>query len=104
MDYEREILSYLKNYMSVAREVKEILKVIDPQVKVCVFGSVVKGNFTASSDIDILVITKAIERKDDMIVEVYRRIKAPVELHITSPDKFKSWYIKFIDINELVEV
>jgi len=40
-EYERELLNYLKNYMRVAQEVKGILKAIDPQVKVYVFGSVV---------------------------------------------------------------
>ena len=103
-EYERELLNYLKNYMRVAREVKGILKVIDPQVKVYVFGSVVKGEFTAASDIDILAVTEAIERKKEMTIEVYKKIKAPVELHVTSPNKFKTWYMKFINANEIVEV
>jgi len=103
-EYERELLNYLKNYMRVAREVKGILKVIDPQVKVYVFGSVVKGEFTAASDIDILAVTEAIERKKEMTIEVYKKIKAPVELHVTSPNKFKTWYMKFINANEIIEV
>jgi len=103
-EYERELLNYLKNYMEVAREVKGILKTIDPQVKVYVFGSVVRGKFTAASDIDILAVTEAIEKKKEMIVEVYKKMKAPVELHVTSPNKFETWYMKFINANEIVEV
>jgi len=86
----RDPLNYLKNYMEVAQEVKGILKAIDPQVKVYVFGSAVKGKFTAASDIDILAVTEAIERKKEMIVEVYKKIKAPVDLHVISPNKFET--------------
>jgi len=39
-----------------------------------------------------------------MTIEVYKKIKAPVELHVTSPNKFKTWYMKFINANEIVEV
>ncbi|MBS7635031.1 nucleotidyltransferase domain-containing protein [Candidatus Bathyarchaeota archaeon] len=98
------MLNYLRNYMIIAREVKEMLRMMDPQLKVYVFGSIVKGNFTVASDIDMLIITEAIERKNEMIIETYRRIKAPVELHIASREKFKSWYMKFININDVIEV
>jgi len=60
--YEDRIMEYLKNYMHIALKVKEIIKRIDPDAKICVFGSVVKGNYTASSDIDILIVTKDIEK------------------------------------------
>jgi len=102
--YENTILEYLRNYMKVASEVKEIIKGIDSNAKVYVFGSVVKGRYTATSDIDILVVTERIEEKYRMMVEVYKRIKAPVELHITTPKKFASWYRRFIKSEEIVEV
>jgi len=53
--YEEKIMEYLKNYMYVAHKVKEIIRKTDPDAKIYVFGSVVKGKYTASSDIDILV-------------------------------------------------
>ncbi len=36
-------LDYLRNYRSVARKVKEIVVRIDPNARVYVFGSVVRG-------------------------------------------------------------
>ncbi len=49
--YEDTLLEYLQNYMKIARKVKEIVKKVDPNARVYVFGSVVKGKYTAASDI-----------------------------------------------------
>ncbi|MGB9727366.1 MAG: nucleotidyltransferase domain-containing protein, partial [Nitrososphaeria archaeon] len=48
-------MDYLKRSMEIAYEVKKIIKEIDSNAKVFVFGSTVRGNYTASSDIDMLV-------------------------------------------------
>lgn len=90
--------------MCVALKVKEIIKRIDPNAKIYVFGSVVKGRYTASSDIDILVVTKDIGKKYQMKVSVYKEIEAPIELHVTTPEKFHAWYKKFIDPDEIIEI
>ncbi|MEM4969643.1 MAG: nucleotidyltransferase domain-containing protein [Sulfolobales archaeon] len=87
--YEDRVLRYLENYMEVARRAKEIIMEIDPEAEVYVFGSVVRGRYTAASDTDILVITRRIELKYLIMVEVYRRLEAPIELHITTPEIFE---------------
>lgn len=102
--YEVRMREYLRDYMKVANEVKKIIHEIDPNSRVYVFGSVVKGRYTASSDIDILVITEKIEERFKMMVEVYKRIEAPVELHMTTPELFERWYRRFIKEDEIVEV
>lgn len=102
--YEDTLLNYLRNYLGVGREVKRILSSIDPNVRVYIFGSVVKGYITALSDIDILVVTENIDMKYEMMVRVYREVEAPIELHITTPGKFSSWYMRFISPNEIIEV
>ncbi|MCD6368772.1 MAG: nucleotidyltransferase domain-containing protein [Thermoproteales archaeon] len=102
--YEDTLLEYLQNYMKIARKVKEIVKKVDPNARVYVFGSVVKGKYTAASDIDILVVTEKIKEKHRMMVEVYKETKAPVELHIATPEKFTSWYRRFIKNEEIIEV
>jgi len=61
-------LDYLKNYLVVAERVKEIMKLLDPSAKIYVSGSVVRGLYTASSDIDILVITENVNLKYDIMV------------------------------------
>jgi len=90
--------------MEIAYEVKKIIKEIDSNAKVFVFGSTVRGNYTASSDIDMLVVTEKIEEKNNMAVKVYKNIEAPVELHIVTPEKFENWYKRFIKPDELIEI
>lgn len=102
--YENEILNYLKNYRHVARRVKEIVSSMDPEARVFVFGSVVKGEYTASSDIDILIVSKKRDLKYEIMVKVYKEVEAPVELHVVSPEQFNSWYSRFIEESEMQEV
>ncbi|MCS7137744.1 MAG: nucleotidyltransferase domain-containing protein [Candidatus Caldarchaeum sp.] len=91
-------------YVGVVRKVKEIVHQIDPEARVYVFGSVVRGESTAASDIDVLVVTKLISRKYDIMVKVYRSLDEPVELHVATDDMLERWYRRFIPADELVEV
>ncbi|ABN69778.1 DNA polymerase, beta domain protein region [Staphylothermus marinus F1] len=102
--YENKIYDQLKNYRRIAEEVKKIIKKIDPEAKIYVFGSVVRGKFTGASDIDILVITYKIDKKYDIMVNVYREIDAPIELHIVTQEMYERWYKKFINEKELVNI
>ena len=102
--YELRVLEYLRNYREVAERVRDIVRGVDPEAKVYVFGSVVEGRYTALSDIDILIITSNIDKKYEIMVKVYSSIEAPVELHITTEELFKRWYKRFINKNLLVEI
>jgi predicted nucleotidyltransferase len=64
----------LRNYREVAKKVGSIVERFDPEARVYVFGSVVRGNYTAASDIDILVVTTKINLKYELMVAVYRGI------------------------------
>lgn len=97
-------MSSLSNYQDLFKRIKEIITSYDPNAKVYVFGSLVRGKFTAASDIDILVITERIDMKYKMMVSVYSKIKEPVELHITTKEIFERWYKRFVPENELVEI
>ncbi len=98
------VLEQLRNYRKVALRVKEIVLGIDPEAEVYVFGSVVRGKFTAASDIDILVVTRRINQKYSMMVEVYRQVDAPIELHIATPEQVKKWFKRFIPAGELIKI
>ncbi len=98
------ILGDLRRWRDIARKVKEIVKRVDPDARVYVFGSVVRGDFTAASDIDILVVTNDLRKKYEVMVEVYREVDAPVELHVVTEDLMKRWYLRFIRKEEIVEV
>jgi len=98
------IIDFLRNFREVAKLVKDIVKRIDPGAEVYVFGSVVTGKYTAASDIDMLVIINDISKKYEIIVEVYRNIEAPIELHVITRQQFERWYRRFINEDELIKV
>lgn len=107
MDSGAHSLGSLKNYKAIAKEVKKLVLKHWPNSKVYVFGSVIKGRYTAASDIDILVVLeKNVSKNEEYKVkaEVYKSTEAPIELHITSIEKFEHWYKRFIKEGELVEV
>ncbi|MBS7606162.1 MAG: nucleotidyltransferase domain-containing protein [Candidatus Bathyarchaeia archaeon] len=93
-----------RNYLKVVKKVKEIVHNIDPNARIFVFGSVIRGTATAMSDIDILVVTKMIERKYDIMVKVYKAVEENVELHVVTEEVLERWYRRFIPDKELIEV
>lgn len=102
--YELRVLEYLGNFREIAERVKEIARNIDPETRVFVFGSVIRGKYTALSDIDILVMVKDLGKKYEIMTQVYREIEAPVELHVVTEKLFEKWYKRFIDPNEIIEI
>ena len=56
INFELKKLEYLKNYRSVCSDVYRMVKAIDKYARVFVFGSILSGKVTASSDIDILIL------------------------------------------------
>ncbi len=41
-------LEYLKNYRKIVKKVGNIVKCFDPEARIYVFGSVVRGNYTVA--------------------------------------------------------
>lgn len=70
--------------------------------KVLIFGSVVKGNFSPQSDIDILIVSDKLSFnwEENRIVRTEIKPKvdpfAPFQIHLARPEEFESWYKKFI--------
>jgi len=92
------VLDYLRNYIEIAKAIKKIVTHYDSEAEVYVFGSVVKGQYTGASDIDILIISEKRDLEYKIKVEVYRKFpEAPLEIHFTSKEGFRKWYSKFID-------
>ena len=98
MNYGRKRLEQLKNYRQIAQKVREIAQKRLGNVEVYVFGSVIENKATASSDIDLLIITENIEKEEAQKLKaaIMESIDAPIELHITSKSSFENWYKKFI--------
>lgn len=104
MPYEYRVYSLLKNYRSILRKVREIIHRIDPSAEIYVFGSITTEKFTGASDIDVLVITDKIDRKYEIMVNVYKEVEAPIELHIVTKKQYREWYSRFIERDELIKI
>lgn len=93
--------SYLKNINFYLSQIKQTVIKKFPNAKIFVFGSYVKGEFSANSDIDILVILNNeidTRRKNEIILEIKEKIGllSPFEIHITSLKEYESWWKNFI--------
>jgi len=97
----REAMEYIKRHREVAASVKEIAKEEHEEVKAYVFGSAVSGNFTAASDIDILLVFDEVDKDEavELKSRIWRKIgfSVPLQLHVVTQREFKEWYLKFVD-------
>ena len=58
----KRALETMSNYVEIARRIKELASELVGNARVYVFGSVVKGRYTAASDIDILILLIRVKR------------------------------------------
>ena len=86
----QEVFKNLDKYLLM---IKGVVKSIDPNAEVYLFGSVAENRHTLSSDIDVLVITNA---DPGLILEKLWRagIGPPFEIHVRTPDKL-AYYERF---------
>ena len=97
-EYDIKRRDYLMNYEQVGKTIKNICLKYDRKARVILFGSTVRGDWNGNSDIDLLIVIGEQAAKDKMIVDVYREIEAPVELHFSSEETLANWYMRFIDV------
>jgi predicted nucleotidyltransferase len=92
-------LGQLEGYRDVARRVKEAARQIWKDCRLYVFGSVLDKRYTASSDIDILIVVDGVDREEATRAKarILGAIDAPIELHIVSSGELERWYSRFID-------
>lgn len=98
---------YFQNYKFYCQKIKkEAEKILGP-VKVLVFGSVIKGEFTPKSDIDVLIIAKNLPENSDERRKIRTKIKSkigsfsPFQIHLVNPVEYR-WYQNFIKNDYLV--
>lgn len=92
---------YFENYLDYAKIIKDKAQSILGDVKVLVFGSVIKGNYLPNSDIDILIISdNAPENLFEEVKIKHEILKAfenhPFEIHLAPPKLYENWYKNFI--------
>ena len=95
----------LEGWLEAARHAKRIITGLYPNARVLVFGSVVRGEATAMSDLDLLVIVdkRETKREAEARASVWRELPdCPIQLHFATERELRDWYMRFID--KLVEV
>ena len=96
-----------RNYREYGRRLKEAFREVlgDEGVRILVFGSVVRGNYSPLSDLDVLVVSRRAGevRYGEAVERVERRLGerlVGVEFHLVTPEVFEGWYRKFLDVYE----
>ncbi|BDB99743.1 nucleotidyltransferase domain-containing protein [Saccharolobus caldissimus] len=98
---------HLRKWREYAEIIAKASKDIDPNSKVYVFGGVAENRVTVLSDIDILIVSE-VKESFKFKLEVFKRafdiyglpFDAPVELHVTDKEGFKS-YLKYSKVIEI---
>jgi len=93
---------YFRDIFKYAEKVKEIVKQRDPDARIMLFGSAVKGELRPDSDVDLLIITDIAEKIDERIKLRMEMVKilgegSPFEIHIITDEEYENWYRKFIN-------
>jgi len=93
---------FFEDFLRYVEKVKEVVRRRDPNAKIIVFGSVVRGDVRPDSDIDLLIITDMAEKLDERIklrMEIMRILGegSPFEIHIITTEEYENWYRRFID-------
>ncbi len=91
---------YFRNYLDYAKVIKKEAQKLLEDVKVYVFGSILKKN-ELPQDIDILIISKDLtdsQKKAKVRAELWRKIGdfSPFELHFANPEEYNSWWEHFL--------
>lgn len=98
----------VKNWREYAVRIAEAVRTILPGSRIYVFGSVVKGESTGGSDVDILVFSESLPRNNLERAKIKVKIEElsnlppyhPFEIHLVNKEEGE-WY--FRRIKELVE-
>jgi len=97
---------YFKNYIFWCKKIKKKAReILGEDVRVLVFGSIVKGNWGPNSDIDVLIISKKLKNNLEESLHIKTEIKkkigpfSPFQIHLANLEEYKDWYKKFIKKN-----
>lgn len=95
---------YFNNYLWYAKKIKQNSQRLLPDVKVLVFGSVVRRKYNIDSDIDIMIISdyipENIMEQTKLGLSVLGDLGShPFQLHLITYKTYKSWYRNFIKQN-----
>ncbi len=99
----------VKKWEEYATKIAEVVKIVLPDSHVYVFGSVIRGEATGGSDVDILIVSKHVPKNGIQRAEVKVKIEKlaglplyhPFEFHLVNEEEAE-WYFK--RVKELKEI
>ncbi|MGJ8454505.1 nucleotidyltransferase domain-containing protein [Pseudothermotoga sp. U03pept] len=101
---------YFEDYLRWGKSIKKIAsEMLGEDVRVIIFGSTVRGDWTPSSDIDILIVSEKLSSNWEENRWIRTQIKrsigplSPFQFHLANVEEYQSWWKDFIK-NECVEV
>jgi len=97
---------YFRNYLDYCRVIKKEVEGILEDVKVFVFGSILKKN-EIPEDIDILVVSESFadyRKKSETLITLQNKIGSfsPFEFHLATPEEYNNWWRYFL--KEKIEI
>lgn len=112
IDFELNLIKQNKKYYSSPEYYGKIIKnharkICGKNIRVFLFGSVVKGNFTLSSDIDVLVVIPSIKpRQEAKIITQLKdnfEFASPFHIIICNKSQYENWFRKYI-LDKYIEI
>jgi predicted nucleotidyltransferase len=108
LEEKKENEKYFKEPEKYAKIIKKKAKEILKKVRVFLFGSIVRGDFLFSSDIDVLVVSDNFKENErgKIISQLLNEVGffSPFQIHLVKTKGFKNWYKKFIKKEEIKEI
>jgi predicted nucleotidyltransferase len=108
LEEKKENEKYFKEPEKYAKIIKKKAKEILKKVKVFLFGSIVRGDFLFSSDIDVLIVSDNFKEKErgKIIAQLLNEAGffSPFQIHLVKTKEFKDWYKRFIKKEEIKEI
>ncbi|MBO3802203.1 MAG: nucleotidyltransferase domain-containing protein [Candidatus Brockarchaeota archaeon] len=98
----------VKNWKEYIAKIAGAVKSILPDSKIYVFGSVVKGESTGGSDVDVLIVSKNVPRNNLERAKIKVKIEElsnlplyhPFEFHLANEDEGERYFKR---IKEIIE-
>jgi len=108
LEEKKEREKYFKDPEKYAKRIKKKAKKILKSVKVFLFGSIVRGDFLFSSDIDLLVVSDNFKESErgKIISQLLNEAGffSPFQIHLVKKGDFEKWYKNFIKKGEIKEI
>lgn len=100
VEREKRQKRFFKDYLRYAKKIKIIAQKELGNVRVIVFGSILKKN-EVPQDIDVLIISskfKDYKKRREVLVKMWEAFDeyAPFEFHLITPEDYQNWYKNFI--------